>query len=188
MSKKQDELLDSNYDGIKEYDNDLPKWWRALFWITIIFAGVYYVYYEFGPGLSSDARLALQLEEIKKQSASAMPVASKGASSDELMALTKDASHLAQGKVVYDAKCAACHGALGEGLVGPNLTDEYTIHGSKITDIKMTIENGVLDKGMLAWKGLLSANEIENVAAYVFSLKGSNPANAKAPQGTKDNS
>ena len=186
MAKKPDELLDSNYDGIKEYDNDLPKWWRALFYITIIFGVVYVIYYQFGPGLSSEERLARQLEEIREHNVVAHK-ALKETTGDELSELVKNPERLAQGKAVFAAKCGVCHGANGEGLVGPNLTDEYWIHGSKITDIKMTIENGVLDKGMLAWKGVLSNDEIDNVSAYIYSLKNSNPANPKAPQGVKEN-
>lgn len=184
MSKKSDELLDSNYDGIKEFDNDLPKWWIILFYLTIIFGLVYFVYFTFGPGLSSDQRLSAELEAIKQLQKS-LPVEAKS-SAEDLLKLVKQPERLEKGRLVYEGKCAACHAPLGQGLVGPNLTDNYWLHGGKITDIKNVIEVGVLEKGMLAWKGLLTPEEIDEVTAFVFSLKGSNPPDAKAPQGVVD--
>ncbi len=183
--KKLDELLNSNYDGIKEYDNDLPKWWLALFYITIIFGGVYVLYYHVGSGLNSQEQLAADMAAIEKLK-STLPVA-KVSSADELLKLASSAPVLAKGKEIYVGKCAACHGAAGEGLVGPNLTDTAWIHGSKITDIKNIIENGFLEKGMLAWKGIISAEEIDAVTAFVHSIRGSNPPNARPPQGVVEN-
>lgn len=181
MSKKDlDELLNSNYDGIQEYDNDLPRWWQALFFITIAFGVVYVLYYHVGGTLDSQVALDTDMKAIAAQSQKA-PVAA--ISADTLLSFVKDSSHLAGGKAVFQAKCMPCHGPEGQGVVGPNLTDNYWIHGGAITDIHRTIEVGVPEKGMLAWKGLLTSEEINDVAAYVFSLKGTNPANPKAPQG-----
>ena len=178
MSKKQDELLSSNYDGIKEYDNDLPRWWLGLFFITIVFGVIYAGYFFFGP--TSQEQLASDLSAIKGQQKA---VSSEETSKEALLSFVKDSSHLNAGKAVFDARCVVCHGPQGQGLVGPNLTDDNWIHGGKITDIRTTVQNGVLEKGMLAWKGVLSPAEIDNVVAYVYSLHGTNPPNPKAPQG-----
>lgn len=182
MAKKQDELLNSNYDGIQEFDNDLPKWWLGIFYLSIIFACLYAPYYMLHIGPTSDERLAGELKEI--QSAS-QKVPAGEVSAAVLLALTKDPARLESGKGVFTAKCAACHSAEGQGLVGPNLTDEYWIHGGKITDTYQTVTVGVLDKGMLAWKGLLPEDQIRDVVAYIYTLRGTHPANPKAPQGEK---
>lgn len=181
MGKNRDELLNSNYDGIQEYDNDLPKWWLMLFYITIAFAIVYFGYYELGPGLGSEARLSQAMSEIDAQRALNKPAG--GPDSATLLALVSDSARVASGKAVYDAKCLACHGPQGQGLVGPNLTDEFWIHGGKIVDVQRTIREGVLDKGMLAWKGVLTDPEIDDVTAFVRSIRGTSPPNPKAPQG-----
>ena len=183
MKKKQDELLNSNYDGIQEYDNDLPRWWKALFIITIIFGLVYVAYRNLGYSPDTEAALQHELKEIQAKQAS---TTSTVTSAETLLAFTKDPNHLAAGKAVFQTKCVACHGPEGQGLVGPNLTDNFWIHGGKISEIQHTIINGVLDKGMLSWKGLLSDQEIADVAAYIFSLKGTNPANPKPAQGEKE--
>ena len=182
MAKKQDELLSSNYDGIQEYDNDLPKWWRALFYITIVFSVIYVWRYHVASTLDSEARLAEELNAIATTRAQSAP---KEPDAAALLALAKDSSHVEAGHGVFLARCLACHGPLGQGLVGPNLTDEYWLHGNKITDIRRTVANGVLEKGMLAWKGVIPDSEINDVVAYLHSIQGSNPPNPKAPQGDK---
>ena len=180
--KKQDDLLSSNYDGIQEYDNDLPKWWLWLFYLTLLFACLYGPYYWLHIGPDSQERLATDLKNIQQ----AVPAVVKTeVSAEMLLAVTKDTARLASGKEVFASKCAACHAAHAEGLVGPNLTDEYWIHGGKITDSYRTVTDGVLEKGMLSWKGLLPEQQIQDVVAYLFTLRGSNPPNAKAPQGEK---
>lgn len=184
MAGETDKLLDSNYDGIQEYDNDLPLWWVALFFFTIFWGMGYIVYYRFGPGLSTTA--ALEEEMAAAQAAQQTQLASNApaeVTDDQLLALTKDAAVIAQGQGVFASKCLACHGPQGQGLVGPNLTDDYWIHGAKLTDNLRTVREGVLDKGMLAWKGLLSPDEIKAVVAYAYTLRGTNPPNPKAPQG-----
>lgn len=177
--KKKDELLSSNYDGIKEYDNDLPKWWLALFFITIAYSFVYIIYFQLN-GPSSEEELAAQMTEIYKQQKASAP---KEVSSNALAALVKDPARIAAGKVVYDSRCLACHGPQGGGLVGPNLVDDHWIHGGKLSDIRKVIHEGVVDKGMLAWKGVLSETEIDDVTIFVRSIRGNNVPGAKAPQG-----
>lgn len=184
MAKARDELLSSNYDGIQEYDNDLPRWWLALFYVTIAFSAVYSFYYHLGPGPSSEQSLADALGALEKVKAPAGAAAPEGGD-DLLLALTKEPTHLASGKAVFDTRCAACHGAEGQGLVGPNLTDDFFIHGAKPSDVHKVIRDGVLEKGMLAWKGMLTDEQIRDVTAYVYTLRGTNPPNPKAPQGEK---
>jgi cytochrome c oxidase cbb3-type subunit 3 len=178
MSKK-DELLDSNYDGIQEYDNDLPKWWSNLFIITIVFALIYVPYYMLGFGPSSKQDLDQQLAGIK--AVSAKPAASSA--EIDLVAISRDAARIGKGREVFAAKCSPCHASDGGGLVGPNLTDQVWIHGGKLSEIRHTIEVGVPEKGMLAWKGLISNDEIFDVVAFIRSIRGTHPANPKEPQG-----
>lgn len=183
--KKEDELLSHNYDGIEEYDNDLPKWWVHLFIITAVFGVVYVLYYHLGPGLSQEEVLVLDLEQIekdKKLKAEKEASAPKEESVDLAMLVT-DSSRIASGKEVFTGKCASCHGPDGGGTIGPNLTDNYWIHGGSLEQIKGVIEKGVLEKGMLAWKGILKDDEIINVISYIHSIKGTTPTNPKAPQG-----
>lgn len=178
MAKKMDELIDSNYDGIEEYDNDLPRWWLYLFFITIAFSAFYISYYHFGPGTDGQP-LALLDKEMQAHSAIvAKNEASTSVSSESavefITAAATDETKLAQGKEIYTAKCAACHADKGQGLVGPNLTDNAWIHGGTIPDMVRIVENGVLEKGMLAWKGVLKPEEINNVVAYLWSIRNTN--------------
>lgn len=181
MTKDRDELLDHNYDGIQEYDNDLPRWWVWLFIITVVWGGVYAVWFHSQATPTEQLTAEMQaLEALRSAQAAAAPAP---ASEDSLLALARDGATLKRGGEIYAAKCLACHGAAGEGLVGPNLTDDHWIHGGKITDIKNVVLEGVLDKGMIAWKSMMSGEEIDAVVAFVWSLHGTNPPNAKAPQG-----
>ena len=179
MSKK-DELLDSNYDGIQEFDNDLPRWWLALFVATVVFSVGYWIYYSFGPGLSPHQLLAMEMERAEKLKGAVVPDLF---GESDVLALVKDAAEMDKAKANYTARCAACHGPDGGGIVGPNLTDRFWIHGAKAAEIHKVIENGVLEKGMLPWKGVLSPADIRAMVAYVRTLKGTTPTNPKAPQG-----
>lgn len=184
MSRPTDELFESDYDGIQEYDNDLPNWWRWLFYITILFAGIYSSYMHFVNGKSDQEAFAQKVAAQQEQAKNAQKAGpAEGDSEEALLKLVSDTAVVTSGKAVFTAKCVACHGPDGQGLIGPNLTDDNWIHGGKITDIKNTVDNGVLDKGMLAWKAQLPAEDIRAVVAYVYSIHGTNPANPKAPQG-----
>ncbi len=186
--EKNNSMEVHEYDGIIEHDNPLPGWWLATFYITVIFSVLYFGYYQMGSGKSlveeyQDSQKEFQLN-IAAQNAGKAP---SGPTESELNAALANAGAKSNGKSIYDTKCAACHGNEGQGLIGPNLTDKFWIHGGKITDIANTIAKGVSDKGMPPWEALLSKEELINVAAYVKAFKGSNPANAKAPQGTESN-
>lgn len=187
MTKDKDELRSSNYDGIQEYDNDLPRWWLYLFYFTIIFGVFYVAYYELLGGATLEQTLNTQMTELEgvKQAAKANIPAAVERSESELIELASASDRIQVGKGVFESRCASCHGQQGQGIIGPNLTDDHWIHGGSLKEIKAVIETGVLAKGMLAWKGVLSDDEILAVMSYIHSLKGSNPPNAKAPEGTK---
>ena len=183
MSQEQDdvEIKGHSYDGITEYDNPLPTWWLWTFLITIIFGFIYYLHYEVGGGPSLKQELAAAMEEIDQQKAHAPQVEETESS---LEASMKGDAVLALGATTFSTKCAACHGPQLQGLIGPNLTDHYWIHGKGTRlDIVKVIREGVGDKGMPSWAALLKKEEIYGVAAYILSKKDSNPPNPKAPQG-----
>ncbi|MGE4234065.1 MAG: c-type cytochrome [Bacteriovoracia bacterium] len=171
-----------DYDGIVENDNPLPKWWLFTFYGAVVFAVFYVGYYWFGNGPTLKEEYAKDYASIE-----AVWMANKSAQfefSQEKLVSAKP--KLSSGKAVYQAKCVSCHGAQGEGGIGPNLTDEYWIHSDgKPAGLANTIYNGVLDKGMPAWGAMLTEEELYTVLAYVVSLRGTNPANAKPPQGNK---
>jgi cytochrome c oxidase cbb3-type subunit 3 len=178
--EKKDQLRSGNYDGIQEYDNQLPRWWLFTFIITIIFAFIYWSRYSVlksAPDQTKELTIQMDAVEEKVEKKLGLP------SSDDLLAMAKDSNVLQNGGSIYKTNCVACHGQLGEGGIGPNLTDNHWIHGSTPEKIEYTITNGVLEKGMTPWKGVLSPKQILEVAAYVMSLEGSNPPNGKAPQG-----
>ncbi len=188
MNKPTDQdplLMDHNYDGIEELDNPMPTWWLVTFFATIIFAGIYYFHYEVTQSSTSDLELAQDMAKIE-----ALRKASKATSADapevDLNSLIGDPKAIASGDKAYQAKCAACHGSKGEGLIGPNLADDYWIHGAgDIKSVVHIINVGVPDKGMPAWAEMVSVQEANNIAAYVVSLRGTNPPNAKKPEGNK---
>lgn len=178
-------MLDHEYDGIRELDNPLPGWWLATFYITIVFAVVYYIYYEIAGGPSLDEELTTKLTKI--ESAQQGAEVTMGTKSEEnYLALLDNKQTLEEGKSEFVAKCAACHGAQGQGIIGPNLTDEYWIHGDgKISSMMRIINEGVVEKGMPPWQGVIAPELTEKVAVYVYSIRGSNPPGAKPPQGEK---
>lgn len=184
-TKRSDELLENEHDGIREYDNDLPRWWVSLFHLTIVISIGYTIYAHVWPGVNVDRDLSLQMTEIAAARSRAEVAASLGSGNleNDLFAKVSDTGAISAGKSVYAARCAACHGMNGEGLIGPNLTDDHWLHGGRIVEILSVVEKGVLDKGMLAWKGILKDEEIRDVTAFVWSIHGTNPSNAKAPQG-----
>lgn len=183
VEKEQDVLLDHNYDGIKELDNSLPPWWVAMFYLSIAFAVIYFSYYHFiGAGPSSSEEYKIEMERAEK--AVAVYLSTQANLVDETnVAVLHDEQSLAAGKTIYDANCLACHGALGEGGVGPNFTDKYWIHGGDIKDLFKVIKYGVPEKGMIAWKSQLSAADMSRVASYILTLQGTDPPNAKEPEG-----
>lgn len=183
LEKEADILMDHNYDGIRELDNSLPPWWVALFYLSIGFAVIYMTYFHFaGIGLSSQEQYQ---EEVKQaEEAIAVFLSRQANSVDETnVEILTEENEIALGKTVYDVNCVACHGTLGEGGVGPNFADEYWIHGGDIKDLFKTIKYGVPEKGMISWQAQLRPSEMQRVASYILTFQGTNPPNAKEPQG-----
>lgn len=163
-------LLDHNYDGIQELDNNLPRWWVWLFYITIIYAAVYLIYYHVTH--TGDLQAAEYKSEMKIGEQLKSAAMGKFESSIATLQPSKDAAVLENGKVAYNKYCAPCHRVDGGGLVGPNLTDDYWIHGSSFTDSVKIIWDGVPAKGMVTWKTVLKPDEINAVASYIYTLRG----------------
>jgi cytochrome c oxidase cbb3-type subunit 3 len=185
VEKEADIMLDHNYDGIKELDNNLPPWWVWGFYATIIFAFVYLAHYHLfrtGPLQTEEYNIAMQVaaDQAKEREAKMADFVS----AETITALnTPDA--LGAGKGIYEKNCVACHGTGGEGTVGPNLTDDFWIHGGGIKNIFLLITNGFASKGMISWKSQLTPKQIQQVSSYILTMAGTNPANGKEPQGEK---
>ncbi len=175
-----DRLTGHEYDGIQEYDNPMPAWWVFTFWVTIVFSIFYYINpWNIGAGKGWDVEYAEDMAAFR----AAHPENLGGGNVAALMATVARPSEVAEGKKIYVGKCAACHAADGGGIIGPNLTDNAWLHGGTIDSIYMTVNNGVLAKGMPAWGKLLKAEELEEVVAYVWTLRGTTPTKPKAPEG-----
>lgn len=186
VENEKDVMLDHDYDGIKELDNSLPPWWVYMFYVTIFFAIGYLMHYHvLGTGKLQAAEYQTEMENAKlAQLAHERALAAKGEGFDmSKLAVLTDAASIESGKGIFVSNCASCHGTKGEGGVGPNLTDAYWIHGGDFKSIYNTINNGVLDKGMIAWKAMLKPQKMQEVASYITTLQGTNPPGAKAPQG-----
>ncbi|MFQ6609249.1 MAG: cbb3-type cytochrome c oxidase N-terminal domain-containing protein [Fidelibacterota bacterium] len=247
----KDNLLDHNYDGIRELDNDLPPWWLNLFYITIIWGVGYFLYFhvfnfgdssaieyqkEMNPGMVIDKgsslfqgynspwadetieltpKLRKQLENYigpnvpfslliaeakRKASVEDLAILNASFSGEEFdfsatqipEALKEevktynpleDDTSIAQGKEIWLKNCTSCHGVFGEGGIGPNMTDQYWMHGGSFNNIMNTIIHGVPTKGMIAWSSTLRPDDILKVGSYILTIQGTNPPNPKAPQG-----
>lgn len=183
IEQEKDIILAHPHDGIYELDNKLPPWWLALFYGGIVFA-VFHIGYNhfsgYGVGMEEEYEINMAQAEIDINNY----LAGQANLVDEtnVMALT-DADKLAKGGAIYKERCVACHGALGEGGIGPNMTDEYWLHGGDIKSIFKTVKYGVAGKGMQAWKEDLTAGQMNEVASYILTLQGTNPPGAKEPQG-----
>lgn len=163
-------LLDHEYDGIRELDNNLPRWWVWLFYITIIYAAAYMIYFHVThTGDSSAVEYAKEM-----RAGDAIKAAAMGNFEASIPTLTPstDATVIDDGRQIYAKFCAPCHRADGGGLVGPNLTDSYWIHGSNYVDTVNVIWNGVPAKGMVTWKAVLKPDQIQSVASYIYTLRG----------------
>lgn len=186
MAEEKELLIAHDYDGIQELDNPIPAWFSYLFYATIIFAIGYilnYHVFHFGQ---------LQYEEYNTEMAQAdiakKAYLSKAANrvDENTVKLDAEPGVVAAGQVIFKQNCVPCHGDHAQGVVGPNLTDDYWLHGGKINDVFKTIKYGVQAKGMPTWEKQLSPKQISDVANYIKSLHGTNPAGAKEAQGEKE--
>jgi cytochrome c oxidase cbb3-type subunit 3 len=188
LSEEKDLVMEHEFDGITELDNPTPRWFMALFYSTLIFAVVYLFNYEvFGFGPTQEEEYVAETEQaaLDKEAFLLNPANAKSAVNENNIVLTTDEAALKQGAALYASRCTPCHGEHGEGIVGPNLTDEYWLHGGDVKDVFKTIKYGVPEKGMIAWEKSMSAQQIADITNYVLSLQGTNPAGAKAAQGDK---
>ena len=182
LEKEADALLDHNYDGIQELDNALPPWWKYGFIITIGFAFVYLLnFHVLGNGKNPTEEYAAEMNKAEVEKGEYE--AKNKDRIDEANVPMANAAGIEKGKEYYTANCIACHGASGEGGVGPNLTDNYWLHNGSLNDIYNTIKKGYPDKGMQSWAVKFNPKEISELASFVKSLKGTNPPNGKIPQG-----
>lgn len=182
MEREEDILMDHDYDGIQELDNNLPPWWKWGFYISIVWGVIYLLHFHvFKTG-------DLQAEEYKKDVAQAemeiQEYLAKQALNVDENSVTQliGSSDLAAGKNIFMSYCKVCHGEGGEGLTGANLTDSYWLYGNKISDIFKTIKYGA-ENGMKSWKDELTPVEMQQVASFIKTLYGTNPPNPKEPQG-----
>lgn len=177
----EDKLLDHEYDGILEYDNPMPRWWVWTFWGTILFSVAYALNMGgIGTGQGRIADYEADMAAFKQAHPSG-----QGMDPAKLAAMAKDPAVLALGKQTFATNCAACHAADGGGLIGPNLTDRFWLHGGTLPEIQTTVTQGVLAKGMPGWEKMLKPDQLTAVVAYVASLQGTTPAKPKAPQGVE---
>lgn len=173
-------LMDHEADGIRELDNNLPAWWVWLFFLTTVFAVIYMLYYHVLK--AGDLQAAEYSKEMKAGNEIKSASLAKFEASLATMEPSKDQVVIEKGHGIFLRLCAPCHRPDGGGLVGPNLCDDYWIHGSNYVDNLRTIVNGVPEKGMLTWKGILKPDEISAVGSYIYTLRGSHPVNPKPPE------
>jgi len=186
VAQEADLDLGHDYDGIRELDNRLPPWWLYGFYCTIIFACIYLWRYHISHTAPlSGEEYAIDMRKAELAKVEYLKKAANNVDESTVQLLT-GAADLSAGKTVFETTCFACHGKHGEGSVGPNLTDEYWLHGGTIQDVFKTIKYGWPDKGMKSWKDDYSPSQIAQIASYVKSLGGTHPDNPKAPQGTID--
>jgi cytochrome c oxidase cbb3-type subunit 3 len=186
VEQEKDIEMDHSYDGIKELDNHLPPWWKWLFYGTIGWSFVYIVVFHFSKSLPLSAEeyqteVAIAEEKARQLKASQPQVAID----ENTLVFTPDAAIIEKGKAIFnDYNCGSCHRNDGGGnTIGPNLTDEYWLHGGSIKNVFNTIKNGVVEKGMPAWGKSMSPQAVRDVTFFIMNLQGTNPQNAKAPQG-----
>ncbi|MCU0342306.1 MAG: c-type cytochrome [Ignavibacterium sp.] len=176
-------LLNHNYDGIRELDSKVPPWFLWLFYVTIFFSIVYMLdYHVFNSSPLQAEEYELQVQQAEFERAALMK--SGAFLNEESVTLLTDPSSLDDGKQIFTANCVACHAADAGGLVGPNLVDDYWIHGGGIKNIFKVIKYGVTAKGMISWQSQLSPKQMQDVSSYIISLHGTTPANPKQPEGT----
>lgn len=182
VEKEADVLLDHDYDGIKELDNALPPWWKWGFYITIGVAFVYIInFHVMGSGKNPTQEYLAEMDKARIEKE--IYEANNKDKIDESKVPMSDEAGIARGKEIFNADCWACHGKLGEGGAGPNLTDDYWIHKGSLNDIYASIKTGYPDKGMQSWAIKFTPKQMSEIASYIKTLRGTKPANGKAPQG-----
>lgn len=176
-------LMAHSYDGIHEYDNPLPGWWRGLFWGSIVFAAGYWVWFHVGGwGQTPDAKYKVALGEYADRKETREKAELRDISEDTFARGAADPKLITHGKEIFATRCASCHAPEGQGLIGPNLTDRYQLHGTTRMDIFKTVRAGVVGTAMLAWGEQMPAGDVVAVTTFVTTLRGLGLA-GKEPQG-----
>lgn len=189
LEEEKNLVMEHQFDGIAELNNPIPAWFMILFYGTIIIGAGYLLnYHVFHFGKSQDEEYVAEIQQAADDKVAFLsnPVNAASAVNENNIEQSKDPAVLKNGQALFATRCPPCHGDNAQGLVGPNLTDVYWLHGGKIKDVFKTIKYGVPEKGMISWEKSMSAQQISDIANYVLSLQGSNPAGAKASQGTKE--
>lgn len=183
IEEEKDITIDHAYDGITELDNPVPIWFNALFYGTIFFGLIYLlVYHVFGWGMNQDQEY---LHEVAKAEQTKQEYLAQAANLVDESTVVFEAGLAPAGKAIFTANCAACHGANGEGTIGPNLTDKFWLHGGEIKDVFKTVKYGVPEKGMVPWEQTLTPGQIAEVSSYILTLRDTNPANGKPAEGVE---
>ena len=182
VEEEQDILLDHDYDGIRELDNSLPPWWKYGFIITVLIAVAYLLHFHV-LGSGKNPTQEYQEELVMAEESKLIYEAKNKDKIDESNLQMPQLGGLEAGKKIYNALCWTCHGKAGEGGAGPNLTDDYWLHKGSLTDIYLSIKHGYPEKGMQAWEKQYSPKEINNIAGYIKTLRGTNPPGARPAQG-----
>lgn len=175
--------LEEEFDGIVELDNRIPPWFNYLFGATVVFAAFYFVDYHVLGG-SPLSEQEFQQEVATAEVTRRVLLATQGDVNEDALAPATDEAALKSGREKYNKNCVSCHGAAGQGIVGPNLTDGFWIHGGGIRNVYMTVKNGVPAKGMISWKLVFMPKEIQEIASYVLTMQGTNPPGGKAAEGS----
>ncbi len=185
LAQEKDIDMGHDFDGIRELDNHLPPWWKWLFVATFIWGVIYFCAYHLTNSMplqigEYENELIVADEQLRILRAS-QPAA---AINENTLTYSNDEGIISNGKIIFNSNCIACHRNDGGGnSIGPNLTDNYWLHGGGIKNVFATIKTGVVEKGMPAWGKAMSPQDVRDVAFYVMSLQGTNPKEAKAPQG-----
>lgn len=190
LSEEKDLVMEHEFDGIAELDNPTPAWFMVLFYGTILFAvGYMFNYHVMGWGKLQEQEYTAELQQAEDDKIAMLQKPGAGGANkinENTVEVSSDKAVLQAGALLFKNVCTPCHGEHAEGTVGPNLTDEFWLHGGKVKDIFKTIKYGVPEKGMIAWEKSMNGKQIADITSYIMSLKGSNPPGAKAPQGKKE--
>lgn len=177
-------VLDHVYDGIQEFDNPMPRWWVRVFWATFIFS-IGYAFHFHVSGNGASVLESYRADEQRAAEVQSRQALAEAPSEATLATLMNDAKLMESASVVFGKRCAACHAEAGQGLIGPNLTDEHWIHGTgTLMNIYEVVSQGVLEKGMPAWQSQLEPGELRKLVAFVGTLRGKNLP-GKPPQGER---
>lgn len=180
---REPQVLSHNYDGIQEYDNPTPGWWHIIFLATVLICGPYILIFHFNPGVPGPVQRMAATEQAYA-AAQFKKVGKLSLDEDTVLTALGNPQWLSVGAGVFKANCMSCHGASGQGLVGPNLTDDFYKNCKTIMDIATVVQNGAAGQAMPAWRNRLTQNEVILVSAYVASLRGGN-ASGRAPEGER---